>query len=57
MKLGAVTKIDKKNTVNSKKIDDDVMLVNSDAIVFFFIRQPDSGRTVYKTYILINNNP
>ena len=36
MKLGAVTKIDKKNTVNSKKIDDDVMLVNSDAIVFFF---------------------
>ena len=38
MKLGPVTnKCDKKNTVFSKKIDDDVMLANHDVIVIFAI--------------------
>ena len=34
MKLGPVTKLDKRNTVNLKKIDDDVMPAN-DVIVKF----------------------
>ena len=34
MKLGPVPKLDKKNTATSKKIDDDVMSANCDAIVF-----------------------
>ena len=63
MKLGPVIKLDKKNTSTSKKLNDDVMSKNSDVIVFFPIydksaatRKPDSGRMVYKTYILINSN-
>ena len=35
MKLGAVTKPDKKNTATSKKVDSDVMLANFDVIIFF----------------------
>ena len=33
MKLGPVTKIDKRNKVTSKQFSDDVMLVNCDIIV------------------------
>ena len=63
MKLGPVTKIDKRNTATSRKFDDDVMLANCDVIVFFLIygqfaaiRKLYSGRMAYKTYIFINNN-
>ena len=63
MKLGPVTKFDKRNTRTSKKYDDDVMSSNCDVIVFFpiygkfaAIPKPDSGRMVYKTYIFINSN-
>ena len=37
MKLGPVTKINKKNTTTSKKHDDDVILENFDVIVFFLV--------------------
>ena len=40
MKLGAVTKLDKRNTATSKKIDDDAMSSNFDVIVFFLIYGP-----------------
>ena len=63
MKLGPVTKLDKRNKTTSKKFDDDVMSENCDVIVIFpiygqfgAIRKPDSGRMVYETYIFINNN-
>ena len=35
MKLEPATKLDKRNTSTSKKIDNDVMLANCDVIVFF----------------------
>ena len=35
MKLGTVIKLYKKNTATSKKLDDDVMFVNSDVIAIF----------------------
>ena len=37
MKLGPVTKLDKKNKTTSKKIDFDVMSENCDVIVIFQI--------------------
>ena len=37
MKLGPVTKLDKKNKTASKKFYDDVMLKNYDVIVIFSI--------------------
>ena len=50
MKLGSVTKLDKRNKTTSKKIDDDIMSENCDVIFIFFIfgqfgavRRPDSG--------------
>ena len=53
MKLGPVTKLDKKNKKPSKKFDDDVMLANLDVIFilpvygqFGAIQKPDSGRIV-----------
>ena len=56
IKLGPVTKIDKKNKAISKTFDDDVISVNCDVIVIFriygqfgAIRKPDSGRIVFKT--------
>ena len=56
MKLGPITKLDKRNKTTSKKIDDDVMSKNYDVIEIFSIygqiegiRKPDSGRIVYKT--------
>ena len=63
MKLGQVTKLDKRNRSLSKKIYDDVIPINCDVIVIFpifgkfgAIRKPDSGRTVCKIYIFINSN-
>ena len=51
MKLGPVTKLDKKNKTTSKKFDNDVVSANCDVIVIFpiygefgAIRKPDSGR-------------
>ena len=62
MKLGQVTKIDKKNKVKSKQHYNDVMSGSCDDIVIFPIfgqyranRKPDSGSIVCKTYIFINN--
>ena len=62
MKLGTLTKLDKRNKSTSKK-DDGVISANSDVIVFFpiygqfaAIPKPDSGRMVYKTYIFISKN-
>ena len=57
MKLGPVTKLDKRDkTLKKKKKDDDVMSETCDVIVIFqmygqfrAIRKPDSGRVVCKT--------
>ena len=63
MKLGPVTKLDKRSKTTSKKIDDDVISANCDVIVIFSIygqfgtiRKPDSGCIVCKTYILIKSS-
>ena len=63
MKLGPVTKLDKKNKTTSKKIDIDVMLKNCDVVVIFQIfgqfgavRRPDSGCRVCKSFVFINSN-
>ena len=64
MKLGPVTKIDKRNKATlSKKFDDDAMSWNCDVIIIFpiygqfgAIRKPDSRRIVCKTYIFIKSN-
>ena len=63
MKLGPVTKIDKRNKTTLKKFDDDVMSANCDVIVIFpfygqfgEIRKPDSVRIVCKTYFFIKSN-
>ena len=61
MKLGAVTRLHKRNTSTSKNFDDNVMLVNCDVIVFFRFtanlqpsrnRIPDSW-SIKLTYSLI----
>ena len=53
MKLGPVTKLDKRNTATSKNVDGDVMSGNCDVIVFFLIygqfaamRKPYSRRRI-----------
>ena len=58
-----VTKLDKRNKITSKKVNDNVMPGNCDVIVIFPIygkfgatRKPDSGHLVCKIYIFINNN-
>ena len=63
MKLGQVTKLDKRNKTMSKKFDDDVMSENCDVITIFpiygqfgAICRPDSGCILCKTYIFINSN-
>ena len=63
MKLGPVTKLDKKNKTRSKKFGDGVISKNCDVIVIFLIygqfgatQKPDSGSLVCKTYIFINSN-
>ena len=60
MKLEPVIKVEKGNTLTSKKIDDDVMSANCDINAFFLIygqfaatQKPDSGCRVYKTYFLL----
>ena len=62
MKLGTVTKLDKRKTVKSRKFDENVMSANCDVIVIFpiygqfeAIWKPDFGCMV-KTYIFINSN-
>ena len=61
MKLGPVTKIDKRHKTTSKKINDDIMSENCKVIVIFLIYgqfgavwKPDSKRIVCKSYIFIN---
>ena len=61
MKLGPVTKRDKRNKKRQKN-DDDVMSEKCDVIAIFLIyrqfgaiRKQDFGRIVCKTYILINS--
>ena len=56
MKLGSLTKLDKRNKTSSKKFDFDVMSENCDVIVIFFIfgqfgavRSPESGHRVCKS--------
>ena len=62
MKLGPVTKLDKRNKTILKKTDDDVMLGNCDILIFLIYSQfraiwkPDFGRIVCKTYVFINSN-
>ena len=63
MKLGSVTKLDKKNKTMSKRIDDGVMSENCDVIVIFRIfgqfgavRKLDSGHRVCKSYVFSNSN-
>ena len=63
MKLGPVTKLDKRNKTTAKKIDDDFILENCDFIAIFpvygqfgAILKPDSRSIVFKTYIVINSN-
>ena len=55
MKLGPVTKLDKRNKTTSKKFDVDVMLENCDVIVIFWIfgqfgvvQRPDFGHSLQK---------
>ena len=63
MKLGSVTKLDKRNKTLSKKFDEDVISENYDVIVIFSIYsrfvaipKPDFGRMVCKIYIFSNGN-
>ena len=63
MKLGPLTKIDKRNKKTLKKFDYDVMSKNCNVIVIFpfysqfgAIRKPNSGHVVCKTYIFNNSN-
>ena len=63
MKLGPVTKLDKRNKTRSKKFDEDVMSGNCDVIVIFQIfsqfgavRRPDSGHRVCESYVFSNRN-
>ena len=63
MKLGPVTKLDKRNEKLSKKFDDNVISANCDVIAifpiygqFWTIRKPDSGCIVCKIYIFNNSN-
>ena len=63
MKLGPVTKLDKKNKIQLKTFDDDIISKKCDIIAIFpiysqfgAIRKLDSGRIVCKTYIFIKIN-
>ena len=63
LKLGPVSKLDKRNKTTSKKFDDDVMSANCNVILIFqtygrfgAIQNLDSGRRVFKTYIFIKSN-
>ena len=63
MKLGPVTKLDRRNKTTSKNFEDDVILENCDIIPIFpiygqfgAIQKLDSGHIFCKTYIFINSN-
>ena len=63
MKLGPVTKLDKRNKTTSKEIDDNVITLNCDVIGIFpfygqfgAIEKPASRRIVCKIYIFSNSN-
>ena len=63
MKLGLLTKLDKRNKSTPKKIDKNVMSEYCDVIAIFpicnqfgAIQKPDSVSIVCKTYIFINSN-
>ena len=63
MKLGPVTKLNKRNKTTSRKFYDDVISVKCDVIVIFpvygqfgAIQKPHSVCIVCKTYIFINSN-
>ena len=63
MKLGSVTKLDKKNTTTSKTIGDDVKSIDDDVIAIFriydlfrAIQKLNSRHMVYNSYTLINRN-
>ena len=62
MKLGTLIKLDSRNNMTSRKIDDNVMRVNYDEVFIFpnygqfeAICKPDSQRIVHKTYIFLKN--
>ena len=62
MKLGPVTKLDKRHKSNSKKFEHAVIPANCDVIVIFriygqfgAIRKPDSGCKAAKFYIFFNS--
>ena len=63
MKLGPLTKLDKKNTTTSKKIGDDIMEANFDVTYFFLIygqfaamQNPNTRAWSIKLTIFIKNN-
>ena len=63
MKLGPVTKLDKRNQTTSKNFEDDVLSANCNLIVIFLlygqfgaVRKPDSGRRDCKNYVFVNSN-
>ena len=63
MKLGPVTKLDKRNKTTSKNFDNDVISENCDVIGTFWIfgqfgavRSWDSGHRVCKSYVFSNSN-
>ena len=63
MKLGPVTKLDKRKKTTSKKFDFDVMSENCDVIAlsrifgqFGAVQRPDSGHRVCKSYVFSNSN-
>ena len=63
MKLGPVTKLDKRKKATLKKYDVDVMSENYDVIDIFrifgqfgAIRRPDSVHRVCKSYVFSNRN-
>ena len=60
MKLGPVTKLDKRNKTTSKKFDVDVMSENCEVIATFCqfgaVRRPDSGHRLCKIYVFNYSN-
>ena len=63
MKLGPITKLDKRYKITSKKFHNDVMSANCDVTLIFLIyckfgaiQEPDSGCIVCETYICIISN-
>ena len=63
MKLGVVTKLDKRNKATSKKFEDDILSRNCDVIAVFPLYgqfgatwKLYSGRIICKTHVFINSN-